>query len=103
MGDLIDATGHFRMRRLEADVERAESSELWGTSVITRTRLANKQKAVNLANIHKELNGLRTLLPWGWGTSIRKMYQRAENQKKLNDIMEAHVDNIILPTTLEED
>jgi len=24
MGDVIDATGHFRMRRLEADVERAD-------------------------------------------------------------------------------
>ena len=47
MGDLIDATGYFRMRRLEADVARAEHTPLWGTSIIEATNLASKQRELN--------------------------------------------------------
>lgn len=97
MGKVIDATGHFRMRRLEADIQRAESGQL--DKAFRRVLVKDR----GLCKKQGDLSGLRTLIPWGWGTSILEMYQRAENQKKLTDIMEAYVNDIILPPTLEED
>jgi len=44
MGKLIDATGIFRMRRLEADVERADNPKYWGMSITAMLGLAEKQR-----------------------------------------------------------
>lgn len=83
MGKVINAIGIFRMRRLEADVERADRKVIRAD---THPELFNNVEPIRL-----------------WGTSIIKAIDLASKQMEFNDIIRDRVDDIILPPNLEEE
>jgi len=90
MGDLIDMRIPFHLRRLQADVRRAERDYNGFHDNFERY----------LSSLSDENRKLFTpVVSPLWGTSVFEMVNHVENQRRLNEAMQG----IILPPKPEED